>query len=111
DPHIELVNIESVADPAFGLADFLAECLSGPADEQEHEAKMDDVPAIAACVAHRQVDDGFVEPFTRTVCSCLCALVELADDRDADKDAHHEGKPRIEVIDAEKIEWNTRSEG
>src|SRR5688572_3839645 len=88
--HFVLPDLENISHLPRGVTIGLSEGLAGPTYEQEDESEMNDVSAITARVAERQIDDRFVEPFTGANGPRSGPFVELPNNGNTHEYRHHD---------------------
>ena len=88
---------------------ILVECGAGQADENQHHAKMDDVTAIAARVAHGELPDGGEEIEARARANHSGAAEEFGGDGQGNEDGEDQANQRVEVAEAQRVRDRTRS--
>ena len=68
----------------------LVECGAGESDDDDHGAEVDDVAAVAACVAMRELDHGGEHALPGMAGNDFAAAIELAGD--GERDQHGRGR-------------------
>src|SRR5437762_886338 len=95
---IVAADLHVVAIPEFGFL-VLIESGAGESNHDQHNAEVDDVSTVAACVAMRELDHGGEHTLSGLVGDNATAAIELAGNGEGNESCEKDRHQRVEITD------------